>query len=167
MVATAKLIDRLSVARRRQSLGITKLELVVVLAIIAILSGFFLVRLAAVEAQSERLMVDLTIRNIRAGLRQEQLLSLVKKANGPLEISALADRDPTDFLDQRPEGYTADANAALRAGSWHFDRGSGRLSYRPKSVDAFGGQQELRWRLMKVVEMDTTTVKLEEDGYYH
>lgn len=118
--------------------GASKLEFSLVVTLVAILGGLLLNRLVALEAGTERLAVDLTVRNLRVGLalaKGERIM-----AGREDRLAELLDWNPAAFLG-RPD---------LGPG-WHYDPASRLLSYRPRQPEAFAGRSELHWRLTAVV----------------
>lgn len=105
-----------------------------VIAAIALVAGIVFL---AVEAQSERLAMTLAIRNMRSGLRLAVAERLMRGEDA--QIARIAAANPLDFLGPR-EGGAPDAR-------WQFDAGRGELVYRPRIRAAFGGSDELRWRI--------------------
>lgn len=123
---------------RRQA-GLSKFEFAVVLAIIGVLAHLLLDRLAAVERETERLAVDLTVRHIDIGLK----LAIGERIMRGEEdrIAALLDDNPLHFLGTQKVGAGRTA-----AESWHYDAASRVLTYRPRQPEAFGGSTQLDWR---------------------
>lgn len=125
--------------------GIGKFEFLVLVAVIGALAAVLLDRLAAMEREAERVEVDLTVRNIRVGLRLavgERLMRGQEDRMGELLAA-----NPVGFLGRLPRGYAEDPGAAARPGAWRFDPATRMLAYRPRQPEAFGNLTELRWRL--------------------
>lgn len=124
---------------KRQA-GLSKFEFAVVLAIFGILAHLLLDRLTALEQETERLEVALTVRHIHTGLKLaigERLMRGEER-----RIAELRDASPLDFLERKVgPGRTADA-----PGSWHYDAASHILRYRPRQPEAFDGRAVLAWR---------------------
>lgn len=116
--------------------GLSKFEFAVVLAIFGILAHLLLDRLTALEQETERLEVALTVRHIHTGLKLaigERLMRGEER-----RIAELRDASPLDFLERKVgAGDTA---------AWRYDSGQRLLTYRPRQPEAFGGRTELAWR---------------------
>ncbi|MCF8197360.1 MAG: hypothetical protein K9J42_01240 [Sulfuritalea sp.] len=123
--------------------GVSKLEFAVVVAILGILAAMLLTRLNAIEADLERIEVDLTVRHIRAGIQAAIGEHIMRGEE--YRIAEIAQASPIDFLGEQPrrfnEGLTADV-----AGQWAYNPNRRELSYLPRIPSAFGGADELRWR---------------------
>lgn len=119
--------------------GIGKLEFAVVLVIFGVLAHLLLERLVAVEHETERLAVDLTVRHVNLGLKLAIGEHIMRGEES--RIPALLQRNPLEFLEQAKvdSGNTA-------PGSWTYDSANRLLSYRPRQPEAFGGRERLSWR---------------------
>lgn len=116
---------------RRQA-GLGKFEFAVVLAIFGVLATLLLDRLVALEHETERIEVDLTLRHIDIGLKLAIGERMMRGEEA--HIPALLEVNPLDFL-----GTPA-------AQGWGYDAGSRTLGYRPRQPEAFGGRTHLEWR---------------------
>jgi len=119
--------------------GLGKFEFAIVLAIFGILATLLLNRLIAIEHETERLEVSLTIRHIHVGLKLAIGEKIIRGREE--DIPALLEKSPLEFL--------GDANEKVGAGEtarWRYAPGDRLLSYRPRQPEAFGGREELRWR---------------------
>ena len=133
---------RAAILRQR---GLSKLEFVVVAVIISVLVGMLLTRTSDVQLAAERTEVDLTVRNIRAGIRMAVDAYTVR---GQWDrLGTLAASNPVVFLSSPPRGYAGEAAASNIPGSWRFDPQIHVLAYRPRQPEAFEGETELRWRM--------------------
>jgi hypothetical protein len=124
---------------KRQA-GLSKFEFAVVLAIFGVLAHLLLERLTALELETERLEVDLTVRHVNIGIKLaigERLMRGEER-----RIAELRDANPLDFLGAK----VGSPETANRPGSWHYDPASRTLSYRPRQPAAFGGRTSLAWR---------------------
>ena len=114
---------------------LSRFEWTVIVAVI----GVALASMAATEAQSERLAVTLTIRNIRTGLR---LAVAEKLMHGEEDrMAELLDKNPLDFIEQPVDG----SNNTW--GDWRYDARHHELIYRPLITLAFDDGTALRWRI--------------------
>ncbi len=124
---------------KRQA-GLSKFEFAVVLAIFGILAHLLLDRLIALERESERLEVALTVRHIHTGLK----LAIAERMMRGEEhrIAELGDASPLDFL----QGKAGAGATATETGRWRYDAVSRTLIYRPRQPEAFEGRTMLAWR---------------------
>jgi hypothetical protein len=138
---------------KRQA-GLSKFEFAVVLAIFGVLAHILLDRLTALELETERLEVDLTVRHIHTGLKLAIGERLMRSEEQ--RIAELRDANPLDFLDLKVgPGKTAGA-----PGSWRYDAASRILAYRPRQPEAFGGRTSLTWRYVGRTDEAGRTVGL-------
>jgi hypothetical protein len=131
--------------------GFSLLEFCVVIAVLVSLVAVLLDRLLYYEELSEKTAVELTLVNIRSGVRYQIADRMVHGRESELEQLLAA--NPVDWLEKPPPGYAgelaASATASLAAGSWFYDVDNRELGYVPKldlrlSVEPPG--QPLRWR---------------------
>lgn len=103
--------------------GISRLEFAVAATLFAVLAGVLLERLLYVEEYAEMTAMELTVANMRTGLRNRTGDLLIRDRVS--EIATLADENPMDWLERRPENYLGEFDREpdlnLR-GSWYFDR---------------------------------------------
>lgn len=120
---------RVGNAAGRQS-GISRLELAVAIAVFAVLAGVLLERLLYVEEYAEMTAMELTVANMRTGLRNRMGDMLIRDQVS--EIATLADENPVNWLENRPESYLGEFDGApdqdLR-GTWYYDRNSHEIVY--------------------------------------
>ncbi|MDX9994548.1 MAG: hypothetical protein RBS28_04420 [Rhodocyclaceae bacterium] len=124
----------------RRQRGLSKFEFAVVLAIFGILATLLLDRLVALEHDTERLEVALTLRHIDIGLKLAIGERMMRGEEA--RIPELLQRNPLDFLDQQKIG------AGGTAGGWQYDPASRILGYRPRQPAAFDGRTRLEWRFI-------------------
>lgn len=115
------------------------LEFAVVLAVLAVLAALLLDRLVALERETERLEVALTVRHIHVGLKLAIGERLMRGEE--TRIPELLDRDPRDFLGAADAKVGPDGTAR-----WSYDPAARLLAYRPRQPEAFDGRALLRWR---------------------
>lgn len=134
----------------RHQAGLGKFEFAVVLAIFGVLAAILLDRLVALEQETERVSVDLTLRHIDVGIKLAIGERMMRGEEAT--IPALLDENPLNFLGQPKVGAggTAVAGTAALAGTapgnWDFEPGRRILSYRPRQPEAFAGRERLDWR---------------------
>jgi hypothetical protein len=133
--------------------GITWFESSVVASVLAVLVGSLFTALLYYEELAEATVVQLTIENIRSGLRYQIADRLI--AGRTPEIGQLLDANPVSWLERSPDGYVGIVRTAsvgvLPAGSWFYDVDRGEIGYVPKLsfhlAAAPGGRAILRWRM--------------------
>lgn len=110
--------------------GISRLEFAVAATLFAVLAGVLLERLLYVEEYAEMTAMELTVANMRTGLRNRMGDLLIRDRVS--EIATLADENPMSWLERRPDNYLGEFDREpdldLR-GSWYFDRGRHEIVY--------------------------------------
>ena len=138
--------------RIRQT-GLSWLECSVVAALLAILAGSLLTALLYYEELGEAAVVQLTVQNVRSGLRYQIADRLIQ--GRARDMGELLRVNPLSWVARSPEGYVGSvANAeigSLPKGSWFYDTDRAELGYIPKlrfhlSVER-GEPTILRWRM--------------------
>ena len=119
--------------------GASRLEFAVVLVVFGILAHLLLARLVAIEHETERLEVDLTVRHINIGLKLAIGEHMMRGEES--RIAALHAANPLDFLGQK-------VDAGETASRWQFTPHDRILRYQPRQPEAFDTQTELRWQLV-------------------
>ena len=133
--------------------GFSQFELVASFAVIAVVAGILLTRLLYIEELAEKTAVDLTILNIRSGIRMEIARRILDRA--PLELKSHAAQNPVRWLEQPPPAYLGELRGREPAnpagGSWYYDADRRELVYVPRlSFHLRGAENTLpaiRWRL--------------------
>jgi hypothetical protein len=134
----------------RLQFGISKHEFAIVVAVVAVSSATLLLRMPHIQAESERLEVEQTVRNIRVGVQHVIGEHII---NGQeYRIAEVANFNPIELLEHEPTGYDPKRTRPEQAGEWAYDRESRELAYRPKFPAEFSGVQELRWSWSPVVD---------------
>jgi general secretion pathway protein G len=142
---------------RRPARGFSLLELCAVIAVIVSLAALLLDRLLYYQELSEKTAVDLTLLNIRSGVRHQLADKMIRGRETELEQVLLA--NPVNWLERPPAGYTGEVAASrvrsLQPGSWFYDVERRELGYVPKldSHLAFvesEAQGTLRWHIRGV-----------------
>src|SRR4030088_5723 len=87
---------------QRQS-GFSVFEFVVAIAIVAVFGGVFLQRMLYFQEYAEKTAMDLTVPNMRTGLRYRTGDLLMRDKVS--EITTLADENPVSWLQNSPENY--------------------------------------------------------------
>ena len=116
---------------KSRSQGISRVELLVAVAVIGIVGGVLLERLRFYQEYAEMTAVEATIAHLRTGLRYRVGELLV--GSRMAEISTLADENPVNWLDTRPANYLGEFDEVPQAndakGHWYFDRRQHELVY--------------------------------------
>lgn len=118
---------RLHLPRRR---GATWLERMVALILFGVFLAAFLDRVSYYQEHAEKMEMELTVRNMRTGLRYK-IADLIMNNRLP-EMATLADENPINWLEQKPANYLGEfdgAPAEASSGSWYFDRRNRQLVY--------------------------------------
>lgn len=116
-------------AKYRQR-GATLVELAVAATVLAVLAISLLSRLLDAQEYAEKVAMELTVSNMRAGLRGQVGALLI--ADRTSEIVALAGGNPVQWLDEPPESYLGDFRgqpADDTRGAWYFDSALRELIY--------------------------------------
>ena len=133
--------------------GITLLEVVVVIALIAILIGLLLDRVVPLLGQAERVAYLHTKRQLESALLLEAAERVVRGESGSLP--ALAGGNPMDLLLEPPGNYLGRIEGVSRKPpprSWSYDPGSGALVYWPGPHARFDPQDGPQDRIELVVD---------------
>lgn len=133
--------------------GLSWIEFSVVASVLAVLAGSLLTALLYYEEMAEATAVQLTIENIRSGLRYQIADRLV--AGRTQEIGRLLRDNPVSWLERSPDGYVGMVRTgsvqSLPAGSWFFDIDRHEIGYVPRLsfhlVVQPPGPAILRWRM--------------------
>ncbi len=137
-------------ARRRQR-GSGWFEFAALAILLSILAGVLMRELIAYQALAEQTVVDLTVRNMRSGLRWQVAERLLRGQVGA--IATLEGANPVAWLARPPEGYAGEFGAREPApqapGSWYFDRERRQLAYVLRPVLRTGSPPavERRWQV--------------------
>lgn len=120
---------------RRRRAGFSLLELVVAIAIVAILGGVLLERVMFYRVQAERVAMEQVAGNLRSALHLQLALLLVR--NREQQIQELLQQNPMDWLAEKPSNYLGEVEAIegapLEKGHWYFERKGMRLLYLAKA----------------------------------
>jgi hypothetical protein len=141
---------RQGLARER---GLTWLEFSVVVVVLSVLAGTLLTALLYYEELAEAAVVQLTIQNIRSGLRYQIADRLTGGRTS--SMGELLDANPLSWVEGSPAGYVGSVRTAdirsLPKGSWYYDVDRDEIGYIPKrsSYLSVEGSEagSLRWRV--------------------
>ncbi len=110
--------------------GATLVEFAGAAIVLGVLATVFMLRLLEAQEYAEKLAMELTIANMRAGLRAQVGALLI--ADRTSEIVVLAGKNPVQWLDEPPEDYLGEHSGAPAhdtSGAWYFDSAAGELVY--------------------------------------
>lgn len=127
----------------------------VVLVVIAVVAAFLFNALYYAQEQTERTVMEATIRNMDSGLRMEVATRTMRGQEA--SIRELVGANPVQWLEKPPAGYSGICRRELAPGGWCFDAGTHEIVYRPR-VDRHleyreAGRSELRWRVASATDI--------------
>lgn len=125
--------------------GFTLLELVVVICIVALLTGFAARRLLALRVEAERAALGQVVGGLQAAVSLELLTRIARGRDGDRELAALAGSNPMSLLIEPPYNYVGELDGAdpvrlaesVRPGRWYFDQRAAQLVYRARYPKRF------------------------------
>jgi len=130
--------------------GIGTYEFAISICIVATLIAVLLLRIPNLQAESERMEVAQTVRNLRLSVLQA--ISEHVMHGQEYRIAEVASSNPIDLLETEPAGYMRGASSPTRGGEWTYDSARRQLAYRPLFPASFGGASELRWIYAPIVD---------------
>ena len=138
-----------------QQSGFSLFELVAAIAIIGVFAGVLLQRMLYLQEYAEMTAMNLTVANLRTGLRYKTGDLLIRDKVS--EIATLADENPVNWLQNHPENYLGEfdlkPDADLR-GKWYFDKTRRELVYtinnRRHFLPANDHDYALRWQAVRL-----------------
>jgi len=138
---------------RPPQFGMSRLEFSVVAAVLSVLAGALLMASLYYEEMTESIVVQLTVRNMRSGMRYQIADRLIQGRTH--ELSAMVRANPVAWLDRSPEGYVGPVRhgdiGSLPKGSWFFDLDEQELGYIPKLSFHLSVERDrreiLRWQV--------------------
>ncbi|MHB8428630.1 MAG: prepilin-type N-terminal cleavage/methylation domain-containing protein, partial [Acidiferrobacterales bacterium] len=141
LVGVQALSGRARPVRLRREQGFTLLELVVVIAVIAVLLTVVIDRLWIVQKEAEATAMEQVLGTLRSALGMKVASDLVN--DDIADLHRLAGSNPMQVLAQTPRNYLGAFNgvnpASIPGGHWYFDRHSRMLIYRVRNRDYFSG----------------------------
>lgn len=136
------------------------LQFSVIVAVSGILWMLLLDSLRAIQEQSERTVMESTVRNMNSGLQFEIAARIMRGEEASLPL--LVGNNPMIFLDKVPQDYLGTCPAAIPPGAWCFDVGTREIVYRLRQDSNLAypadGRRELRWRIVSAAELSGTKV---------
>lgn len=132
----------------------SKLELLVLLAVVGILASIVLERMLTYQELVEKTVMEATVTNMRSGMRLR--IAELKMRERNHEIGTLLQQNPIDWLEQPPANYRGTLPATFKSNAhdsgWFFDAGTGELVYRPRLhrffESASKGDDAVRFRVV-------------------
>ena len=142
-------------AKKQPQRGFSLFEFVVAITIVVIFGGVLLQRMLYLQEAAEMTAMDMTVANLRTGLRYKTGDLLIRDKVS--EIATLADENPVNWLQNPPENYLGEFDRApdkdLR-GKWYFDKTRHELVYtinnRRHFLPASDQDFALRWQAVRV-----------------
>ncbi len=142
-------------AKDQRQRGFSLVEFVVAIAIVGVFGGVLLQRMRYLQEVAEMTAMELTVANLRTGLRYKTGDLLMRDKVS--EIATLADENPVDWLENHPENYLGEfdlkPDTDLR-GKWYFDKARHELVYtvnnRRHFIPASDQDYALRWHAMRL-----------------
>lgn len=135
--------------RWRRPRGFTLIELIVVIAVVAILVGVGLNRLTGYQEAAEAAAAESNLSNLRSALhiRSAELIG----KNRWDELARLAAQNPFDLLERPPANYGGALAEEAAGGYWYYDRRDGSVVYKVLRGEAFraaDGRPEMRFAVV-------------------
>ena len=134
--------------------GINRLEFALSAAIVGAVAAVLLGKALYYEELGEKTEVELTIVNIRAGLRYQVADRMI--SGRVTELAALEGSNPVRWLERPPAGYVGERRSAnlevTERGEWCFDPDRKELRYRPRLRNYLSPPElsMLRWKVVPV-----------------
>jgi len=143
--------------------GVTWVEFAVRAAIVGIVATVLSTIALYYLELGEKTEVQLTIMNMRSGLRQQIAERLFQGRTS--ELATLAGANPMQWLERPPENYGGELRSAdaerLGGARWYFDVERRELRYRPRLRGHLNPDlQVLRWRVAPVYGAPRSLEKL-------
>lgn len=136
--------------------GLTWFEFWVVAAVLAVLTGSLFTALLYYEELGEATVVQVTVRNIRSGMRFQIADKLTQ--GRAWDLVSMVEANPLAWVASSPDGYVGEVRNAdiglLPGGSWFFDTDRAELGYIPKLTFhlwvPIGQPTLLRWKVRAI-----------------
>lgn len=122
-----------------RSRGFSLLELVVVVAIIAVLMAIAVSKYLALAVEAERVMMESVLSTLRVAVNMKMAEYIVEGRIN--DVRLLENSNPMSRLSQTPNNYAGELEgteaAGVQGGTWYFDRAEHTLVYRAHNVNYF------------------------------
>jgi prepilin-type N-terminal cleavage/methylation domain-containing protein len=130
--------------------GFTLLELIVVISIVAILTGSLLSRIPIYTEQAERAAMEQTVGAMQSALTMRVGSLMARGATTEKELKVIAEDNPVNWLQPKPKNYAGEffnpTPKAVMPGQWMFDLKSRDLIYVVDRGDHFTpGKDGQKW----------------------
>ncbi|MGB5079591.1 MAG: type II secretion system protein [Burkholderiales bacterium] len=137
---------------RRAHLGLTLIELIVVICVIGVMGALLLERLRFYQEAAEKASMENTVGAFKSALQLRVAAMLLRGEERNIE--SLARSNPVDWLAEPPRGYRGEFRAPqpeVPRGSWYFDATRSEMVYVP-DLDGHlerlaDGSKRLRFRV--------------------
>ena len=130
--------------------------------LIAVFSLWLFSALSAAQTMAEKMVVELTVQNMRTGLKIAMGEAVISMRDS--EIAGWVGSNPIRWLATPPVGYRGGCPTRdeISEGDWCFEDSSGNLVYRPRDREGLkllqnnggDGRLLLRWRVVNVGKED-------------
>lgn len=126
---------------RREVIGFSLLELLVVIIIISILMVFAIQRLISLQVDAERVVMESVAGTLRSAIGIKVAEKIARQSVG--DLATLENSNPMSLLAEVPTNYLGDLTstdpAALAPGNWYFDSSGRTLIYVVNNTSYFTG----------------------------
>ena len=124
--------------------GATRFELMVVAMVFGVVAAIILDRVRYYQEFAEKTVMEMTVVNIRSGLRYRMAELALQSRTG--EFSRLVQENPVRWLVRPPQHYLGelvDPQASeIQPGSWYYDKSRRQLVYRINQGRYFEADEE-------------------------
>ncbi len=132
------------------------LETCAVIALLSTFAGALLAGLLYYQELAEKTTVELTLLNVRSGIRFEIADKMIHGRTA--ELDRVLDSNPVNWLENAPPGYVGELVESdigrVNPGEWFYDRERRQLAYVPKRALHLklesSTDRALRWRIRGV-----------------
>lgn len=142
--------------------GASRFEFAVAVAILAILAGVLLERVAFYQDQAEMVAVQQVVADIRTAL--EVKTTQAQLPGRGVDLAALAEQNPVALLERKPANYLGEYflpnEVELPHGNWYFDRHDKTLIYLLNNRESFRNapMKPLKFKV-KLLRLPTSVAK--------